>query len=161
MKVVAQIALILSFALWGCGNKIEISPEADPKTTAKELTSNCTPSEAAQEILDWMSHAELSDRSYARTLTKEVQSIYDSIGENLSYDFIKAIDSIKETLPNKKLARVYVLATGPWRLGVVMRDSNAPNQLVKEIEKAYGTDTVSLNYFLKAYNSTERDGQSE
>lgn len=138
--------------VFGSCSRTSVDRSLDARENAIELTQNLPPKEVAKEIVEWMSNANVNDREFARSLTGEILSIYDSIGYSHAREFIYAIDSIKEKLPNKKLARVYVVATGPWRLGVILREEDAPIELVKAVEKEFENDSISLEYFRKAYN---------
>lgn len=146
--------ILILIILMGCkrekAHTVDLS--SDPKKAARELTENYSPEEAACMVVDWMSKASQDEREYARNLTSEILSIYDSTGNDLSRRFIYSMDNAKESLSLEKLARVYVIASGPWRLGVLLREGNVSGKLIEAIEKEYSNDSISLEYFRKAYN---------
>lgn len=135
----------------GCSGSHQIDSTSSPISQALELTDSYTPTETAESIVRWMTTASVDDREFARSLTKAVLSIYDSIDSNSGREFIYAIDSIKETLPVRKLAKAYTVACTPWRLGVILRENGASENLVKDVEEEYSTDSISLEYFREAY----------
>ena len=109
-----------------------------------------TPSQVAEEVVDWLVEASPADRDFARELTAAIVSAYDSADTGNSARFAHALDSIKETLSVKKLAKVYVVSARPARLGVLMKGSTASPELISEIRKAYSSDSLSLSIFNNA-----------
>ncbi|MCH5319263.1 MAG: hypothetical protein J1E38_06100 [Paramuribaculum sp.] len=149
-KKILTVSLLLLFCATGC-KKNSIDPTSDPQLNASEIINKYSPAEAGEIVVKWMSERGLSDREYARALTREIFSKYDSIGYDSSREFLYAIDSIQDLLPKEKLAKVYVIATNPWRLGKVLREENADENFVKLIESEYESDTASLTYFRQSY----------
>lgn len=145
------MAFILVTILEGCSKSYDIDSDGNPEAQAIEITQKRSPKDAAKDVVRWMSEAKIEDREFARSLTKAIFSYYDSKDSDSGREFLYALDSIKEFLPDKKLARVYIVATTPWRLGVILRENDVSETLVDAVIKEYGSDSVSFDYFIKSY----------
>lgn len=137
--------------LAGCSSTPEIDPSRPAPQEAARLAES-SPSDAAEALIGWMKSAAASDREYARSLTRELMSIYDSDSLGRAIRFVRSLDSIKSTLSQTELARVYVVSTKPWRLGAIMRADEADQELVQAVEADYANDSESLEAFRHGYN---------
>ncbi|MBD5244227.1 MAG: hypothetical protein HDS57_01995 [Barnesiella sp.] len=147
-------ALLLASLFPACGPRVDIDISRPPHAQAAELVAEMSPQELAEALVNWMAKASPTDRDYVRTLTREIVSAYDSTDNYASRHFAHALDSVKETLSVEKLARVYVVASKPSRLAVILREEGADTALIREIRRTYATDTVGLrafdtNYFIR------------
>lgn len=152
MKIFSALLMAVFFA--GCGSKADIDTSRPAGLQAAELVAEMSPQELAEALVGWMAGASPTDRDYVRALTREIVSAYDSTDNYASRHFAHALDSVKETLSVEKLARVYVVASKPGRLGAVLRQEGADSALIREIRRAYGSDSVGLkvfdnNYFIR------------
>lgn len=150
MKRLSTIILISSL-LTGCSSAPEIDPSRPAPQEAARLAES-SPTEAAEALIGWMKKANASDRDYARLLTRELMSIYDSDSLGRALRFVRSLDSIKAALSPEDLAHIYVVSAKPWRLGAMMRDDGADQALVKAVEEEYAADTESLEAFRHGYN---------
>ncbi len=139
--------LVMAAMLAGCGPKADIDTSRPASEQAAELVAEMSPQELAEALVNWMAGASPADRDYVRSLTREIVSAYDSTDNYASRHFAHALDSVKETLPVEKLARVYVVATKPARLATVLREEGADSALIKEIRRAYASDSAALKVF--------------
>jgi len=150
MKRLSTIILISSL-LTGCSSAPEIDPSRPAPQEAARLAEN-SPTEAAEALVGWLKKADASDRDYARLLTRELMSIYDSDSLGRALRFVRSLDSIKATLSPEDIAHIYVVSAKPWRLGAMMRDDGADQALVKAVEEEYAADAESLEAFRHGYN---------
>lgn len=139
-------------AVCACGRTASIDTGMPAEEQARRLTESATPAEVAGGLVRWMSEASASDRAYARALTREIVSIYDDRHSGEARAFAAAVDSIKETLPDGRKARVLVVALRPAHLGSVMRHEAASEDLVGEIRRCLADDEEALEAFERAYN---------
>lgn len=102
-------------------------------------------------LLIMLSVCALADRDFARSLTRELMSIYDSDSLGRTRGFVRSLDSIRSTLSPEELAHVYVVSTKPWRLGAIMRADNADDTLLQAIESDYADDPEALGAFRQGY----------
>lgn len=150
MKRLSTIILI-SYLLTGCSSAPEIDPSRPAPQEAARLAES-SPTEAAEALIGWLKKADASDRDYARLLTRELMSIYDSDSLGRALRFVRSLDSIKATLSPEDLAHIYVMSAKPWRLGAMMRDDGADQALVKAVEEEYAADAESLEAFRHGYD---------
>lgn len=144
-------ALLLAFLFPACGPKADIDTSRPPHAQAAELVAGMSPQELAEALVNWMAEASPTDRDYVRLLTREIVSAYDSTDNYASRHFAHALDSVKETLSAEKLARVYVVASKPARLAVMLRQEGADSLLIREVRRAYDSDSVGLKVFDNNY----------
>ena len=147
-------ALLLASLFPACGPRADIDTSRPPHVQAAELVAGMSPQELAEALVNWMAEASPADRDYVRTLTREIVSAYDSTDNYASRHFAHALDSVKETLSVEKLARVYVVASKPARLATVLREEGADSLLIREVRRAYTSDSAGLkvfdtNYFIR------------
>lgn len=148
-------ALLLAFLFPACGPKADIDTSRPPHAQAAELVAAMSPQELAEALVNWMAEAApTTDRDYVRILTREIVSAYDSSDNYASHHFAHALDSVKETLSVEKLARVYVVASKPARLASLLREEGADSALLREVRRAYASDSLGLkvfdnNYFIR------------
>ncbi len=150
MKRLSTIILISSL-LTGCSSAPEIDPSRPAPQEAARLAES-SPTAAAEALIGWLKKADASDRDYARLLTRELMSIYDSDSLGRALRFVRSLDSIKATLSPEDLAHIYVVSAKPWRLGAMMRDDGADQALVKAVEEEYAADAESLEAFRHGYD---------
>ena len=150
MKRLSTIILISSL-LTGCSSAPEIDPSRPAPQEAARLAES-SPTAAAEALIGWLKKADASDRDYARLLTRELMSIYDSDSLGRALRFVRSLDSIKATLSPEDLAHIYVVSAKPWRLGAMMRDDGADQALVKAVEEEYAADAEALEAFRHGYD---------
>ena len=136
---------MLSAMLAGCSSTPTIDPERPADQQAQRLA------EAAEALVGWLKSASPADRDFARSLTRELMSIYDSDSLGRTRGFVRSLDSIRSTLSPEELAHVYVVSTKPWRLGAIMRADNADDTLLQAIESDYADDPEALEAFRQGY----------
>lgn len=142
--------IMLSAMLAGCSSTPTIDPERPADRQAQRLAEAGT-TEAAEALVGWLKSASPADRDFARSLTRELMSIYDSDSLGRTLDFVRSLDSIRSTLSPEELAHVYVVSTKPWRLGAIMRADNADDTLLQAIESDYADDPEALEAFRQGY----------
>lgn len=137
--------------LAACSSTPEIDSSRPAADEAGRLAQS-SPQEAAGAIIEWLKKASPADRDYARSLTRELMSIYDSDSLGRALRFVRSLDSIKSILPPGELAHVYVVSTRPWRLGAIMKADGADRALVEAVEADYADDSDALEAFRRGYN---------
>lgn len=146
-------AFLCAILLTACGSGMpDIDSRKPVHRQAVELTASGSPALVASRLVDWLAEASPSDNTFARELTREIISVYDSTDNYAARHFAFALDSIKSTLSTDRLARVYVVAMRPAHLGRTLRfePSEATPELIDKIREVYADDSIALKSFNKA-----------
>lgn len=148
-------AFLCAILLTACGSGMPgIDPQKPAHAQAVDLTASGSPAQVASSLVDWLAEATPADNAFARELTREIISVYDSTDNYASRHFAFALDSIKSTLSTDRLARVYIVAMRPAHLGRTLRfdAEEATSDLIEKIREAYADDSVALQSFNQALN---------
>ena len=148
------VSALTALTLSACGSS-GIDSNAPVERQAAEIVADATPEQAAERVVRWMSRADIADRRFARRLTRQIASIYDTMPGPESHRFVMAIDSVRSRLPLRDQARAFAVATTPGRLGRMMRLEQAEEELVRHVRDAYGADSVALAEFNAAYSGSD------
>lgn len=142
---------LVALSVASCGKSARISSEADAHSQAVALTAEYSPQEVAVQLIEWMENEPPGSNAFARELTREIVSVYDSTDNYASRHFAFALDSIRARLSPERLARVYTVAIKPARLGAMMSAPDADTSLVSHIRMALASDSTALNAFNNSY----------
>ncbi len=146
-----SIGALLALSVASCGRSSRISSDADDHAQAVALTAEYSPQEVAAQLIEWMENEPPESNAFAREITREIVSVYDSTDNYASRHFAFALDSIRSRLSPERLARVYTVAVKPARLGAMMSAPDADTSLVIHIREALSCDSTALNAFNKSY----------
>lgn len=129
-------------------------PMAPVAPQAASLVAGNDPQSAARMLVEWLAATPASERDFAMEFTREVYRIYTvSADSGVLESFASTLELAKDSLSLDKQVNVFVAVSTPANLGQMLRNDPEADTIAALVIARYGTDSASVESFLKAFNS--------
>lgn len=154
MKMLPVILLTL---LCFCSCRSKVSSDIPPQQQAVEIAKRRTPEKVASSLIDWLLSADTTQREFSRKLSANILLYYDTIGSpDSARRFVSAFDSITESLPASKQARILLALNTPAKTASLLARKKSDERLINEIKTLLEGNTAHLQQFTSNLEATQK-----